>query len=115
MTLSPSIDAGALLAADIDVLAKRFHAANAAWLATADENGDIQAVGPEYDAAWFACKAVLRHQCQSQDEAARKVEVVLGHDWLTESAENGLEDGQFYLRQFLKTLVPTEAKRGGRS
>lgn len=95
---------------DIDYLARRFHAANAAWLATADENGDIEAVGPEYEAAWSACKAVLRHKCCSKNEAARKVEIVLGHDWFTESAENGLEDGRFYLRDFLKTLVPEAAQ-----
>tara|TARA_B100000614_G_C14389667_1_gene429086 strand:+ start:374 stop:718 length:345 start_codon:yes stop_codon:yes gene_type:complete len=114
MTLSQST-IGAPCVADIDVLAKRFHAANAAWMATADENGDVQASGKEYEAAWEACKAVLRHQCQSQEEAVRKVEIVLGHDWLIESADSNFEDGRFYLRDFLKTLVPSEAKRGGRS
>ena len=96
----------ALPHSDIDFLAQRFHAANAAWLATADENGDIEAVGPEYEAAWSACKAVLRHKCRSKDEVARKVEIVLGHDWLMESAGGDFEDEPFYLRDFLKTLVP---------
>ncbi|WP_174800973.1 hypothetical protein [Martelella limonii] len=106
MTLSPSV-----AVVDIDLLAQRFHVANAAWLATADENGDIEAVGPEYEAAWEACKDVLRHQCRSKEEAVRKTEIVLGHDWLIESADSNFEDERFYLRDFLKTLVPTARGR----
>jgi hypothetical protein len=65
------------------------------------------AEGPEYEAAWSACKDVVRFQCRSSQEVVTKAKGILSHGWLLETAEVGIREEGYWFRDFLKTLIPT--------
>jgi len=97
-------DAGAP-ASEIDTLIRDFYAAKEAWSATADEDGDLIADGPEYENSWASCKDLVRYQCRTDEDVRRKVTAILENGWLRETAEIGFDDEPFNFGHFLKTLI----------
>ena len=96
---------GAVATLEIDLLIRRFYADKDAWSATADEDGDLIADGPEYENSWASCKDLIRYQCRTDEDVRRKVTAILENGWLRETAEIGFDDESFHFGDFLKTLI----------
>lgn len=106
IVLAATAHTTAFALSEIDLLVARFNAANAAWLATGDVNGDVEAEGPEYEAAWKACKDIILHKCRTAQEVQEKLNAVLADQWLCETSECGKDEELGWLhRHFLRSLI----------
>lgn len=90
---------------ELNALANRFFAANAAWLATAPGDDDLSCDCAEHDEAYAASKALLQYQCRTNEEVQRKIAIVKSCQWLEELAEVGFYEDHFWFRAYMGTLT----------
>lgn len=106
ITLAATVSAVGVSANVFQSILDQYRRTNAAWLATEDENGEVVASGPEYEAAWECCKNVIRHQCQTDEEVQQKLYAIVVDEWLSEAAATGWDAHTGYLYDdFIKSMI----------